>query len=186
MSCRRHRVEWLSSLALCGVTPQQGNNRLAVDFSDVVAWSPAVARGGFRHYKVTFSLLLTFLAIIGFAVTSGVATASGVTRVLLLFLVVVLPTGVQALSRWVAVQRESGVWLLHPIVVLQGSGSVSLVGAVGSKRQTRTFLDPAALVIEDGWFLDGSLIRITAADGMTIELAAPMVAARRLAVAAAA
>ncbi|MBT8249710.1 MAG: hypothetical protein KJN81_05570 [Acidimicrobiia bacterium] len=179
-------MDWLASFLLSGVTPRRGDLRLAEEFDDVVAWSPAVIKGGYRHYKVTTTLLAVFTAIAWLSVLGDAATPGGITMLYGLFLVVITPTGALSLIRWIHIRRSTGVWMLHPVVALHAGGDVSLVGAVGSSSnaQTATFEAPISLEVGTGGFLDGSRIVISARDGRRIELAGPVGAATRLAAAA--
>ncbi len=174
-------MDWLTSFLISGVTPRQARTRLEATLPDVLDWSPATARGGYRHYKVAFTLLVTYTLIAVLAWLGGVATAYGTTLLFMLFVVVVVPTGIPALGRWLLVRRQAGIWLLHPAVVVHRNGAVSLVGAIGSRRQSRTFHLPTGLSIEPGWFLDGELLRLSTPDRGTIELALPVHSAHRLA-----
>lgn len=173
-------MDSLTSFLLAGVTLRQGRSQLESRFEDVVAWSPAVARGGFRHYKIGVTLLVLFSVIGVFGLVRGFADAAGITLLFAFYLVVIIPSGLPAFSRWLQVRRQTGLWLLHPVLVLHGD-DVSLVGHLSPRGAQHVVTFPqAALTIDDGWFLDGRLLRVQTEDH-TLELTAPVDGANRLA-----
>ena len=173
-------VDSLTSFLLAGVTLKHGRCKLEQHFDDVRAWAPAVSRGGYRHYKVGVSLLVAFSLLATIGLISGWADAAGVTLLFAFYLAVIVPTGLPAFVRWLQVKRQTGLWLLHPVLVLHGE-DVSLVSHISPSglRSVKTFED-AELEIQDGWFLDGRLLRVDTGSG-TLELAAPVDGANRLA-----
>ena len=107
------------------------------------------------------------------------ADAAGLTLLFSFYVLVIIPTGLPAFRRWLQVKRQTGLWLLHPVLVLHGD-DISLVGHVSPTGVRHVATYPRAdVTIQDGWFLDGRLLQVDTGE-FTLELTAPVDGANRL------